>query len=1318
MATIKGIKVGGPVTITASYGGKSATASLTVTALNLSGATISGLSNKVYTGSAIKTNPTVTISVGGTSTTLVKDTDYTVSWSSSSDSTSCIKVGTVTVTVTAKSGSNFTGSKTATYQITPATISKASANNQTYNYNGTAQGVAPTFTTVGSQSYTVTYGTVEGTYNSSTVPQRTNEGSQTVYYKVTAANHNDLTGSYTLKINAIAPTLTFTPVSGNLTYNGSQQNIGTVNYNGDGTAEYVVSTSTTAPSSGWASVTNGTTIKSSAAGAGTYYVYLKSSAGTNYTAITAKNAGSKEISKASGSFTWTATSGTITYNGSAQTIGTLKYTGNGTPEYAVSTSTSTPTSGWTEMSANTNVSISSSAATATTYYVHVKATEGANYNAVTAVNKGNKAISKKSATFTWTAVSGTLTYNGSTQKIGTLKYTGDGTPKYAVTTSSSVPADNSTLWTDMASGSNVNINSSAADADTYYVHVKATAGTNYKAVSAVNKGNKAIGKATPTLTFTPKTGTLTYNGSTQNIGTINYTGDGTAKYVVSTSSTKPADSAINTTVTDGTTINSSSANAGTYYVYLIATAGTNYNAVASKQGGSKEIVNATITVKTSGQNSVINQSYTYTGSAQGTGLTATTVASQTATIKYGSAEGSYTSTDVPTRTASGSQTVFYQVTANNHNTVTGSYTLEINDATFTVSEPDQTYTYNGNPQGAAISVSNIKGSQTATIRYRTATSGDYTLTSAPTLTNAGSQTVYWQVTVPNHVTQSGSYTLTIDKATPTMSLLGNIVTPETDQTSPSGIPYHGVAYIEGRASVVGKIYWGTSTSSMPTSVNVTTPSTTTYNVSITTRESLGTTTVYAYFVPTDTTNYNTLGNSSTYHASAAAKIIQSSDNGISVETSNNLAYTGSPQVIATVSSDEGILVTNGVKQYTLGYSTTNGGTVTWGTTGSSTLSVTGPGTYYVHYKFSPDANHSHEESNVQIDTPVTIGNGTLTVTSTGYSGTYDGSQHNIITSISAVNQNGASVSPTYTYSTDGTNFVSTMPKVTNVSQSGTYHWKATLSGYTTETGTVTVTISKADNPMTISSPTGTSSSSRYKIYNTQGYNTVQITTSGAVGSVTYVSSATGYATVDSSGLVTYQAAGNANITVTAAGDSNYKSGSKTVYVQSVVDTIKTYGNVTGTITITQTDDFPAGGVTLTTANIEDYFEYSSTCSQTLTWNSGNTTQGTITYAWSGSNAVISSLGTNAKARTSLSIGSFTVTATGQGTNKTNSQSVTSGYQEANAVVSINLTLGSNSIVFGNSTTATVTGTYTSGSSGVITPTSLTAEDDTIVEITS
>ena len=62
--------------------------------------------------------------------------------------------------------------------------------------------------------------------------------------------------------------------------------------------------------------------------------------------------------------------------------------------------------------------------------------------------------------------------------------------------------------------------------------------------------------------------------------------------------------------------------------------------------------------------------------------------------------------------------------------------------------------------------------------------------------------------------------------------------------------------------------------------------------------------------------------------------------------------------------------------------------------------------------------------------------GTLTVTATPYNATYDGSSHNGITSISAKNQENTAVSPTYTYSTDGTNYSSTMPTVQNVT-SGT-----------------------------------------------------------------------------------------------------------------------------------------------------------------------------------------------------------------------------------------------------------------------------------------
>ena len=84
--------------------------------------------------------------------------------------------------------------------------------------------------------------------------------------------------------------------------------------------------------------------------------------------------------------------------------------------------------------------------------------------------------------------------------------------------------------------------------------------------------------------------------------------------------------------------------------------------------------------------------------------------------------------------------------------------------------------------------------------------------------------------------------------------------------------------------------------------------------------------------------------------------------------------------------------------------------------------------------------------------------GTLTVTATPYNATYDGSSHNGITSISAKNQENTAVSPTYTYSTDGTNYSSTMPTVQNVTSGTTIYWKATLTGYTTATGSVSAKV--------------------------------------------------------------------------------------------------------------------------------------------------------------------------------------------------------------------------------------------------------------------
>lgn len=1093
MATIKGIKVG-TSTITASYGGKSSSVELTVSALNLNSATISGLSNITYDGSAHKTNPTVTMTVGGESTTLVKDTDYTVGWNSSSDTSTCKAVGTITVTVTGKG--NFSGSKTATYQITNATITartnKTGATtvvDQSYTYSGSAQGVGIVATTVNSQTATIKYRiTSSGDYTLTSAPQATNvSDTKTVYYKITAPNHSDLTGSYNLTITAKSISIT-APTSVSKTYDGNSYSATFAAVTGASITKY----QTSGDGTSWTDA-NPATTNPSRSTVGTTYVRAYYTAGTNYTGSGYSASATVKITNAT--ITVTASNQSYTYNGSAQ---------------------------------------------------------GAAISATT--------VNSQAATIKYGTTSGT----------------------YNLTSAPQI--------------------TNVAESKTIYYQVTAP--------------NHATKTGSYTLTITeksitipaPTSNTKTYNGSAYSATFPAATGATITKYQYSTD---------NSTWTESSS-NPSRTNVGTTYVQAYYDAGTNY-----------------------------------TGSGW----------SSSATIK-------------------------------------------IKKASFTVSEPDQTYTYNGSAQGVAITVSNIKGSQTATIKYGT-TSETYNLTAAPTQTTANPsspKTVYWQVTVPNHATQTGSYTITVSKATPTFALNGETQT------------FHTTANIKGRASVVGTIYWGTSTSSMTSTTSVSTASTTTFNTTVTSRgesAGVGTTTIYAYFVPTDTTNYNSVGSASDYAESAAAKLEASDDNDISVTISNTLYYTGSGQVIATKTSGEGCA------HFTLGYSTTSGGTVTWGTQDATTISVTNPGTYYIHYKVTPDSNHSTTITDKQLDGTSTIGNGTLTISVTGYSGTYDGSAHNIVASGPSVkNQANQSVtSVTYTYSTSENGTYGSMPTITNATgtssnenATATYWVKASKSGYNDAKKSFTVKVTRANNPLTISPTTAT-------IYNTSGYNTVTITPSGAQGTVSYSSNATGKATVSNAGVVTYVAAGSATITVSAAGNANYKAGSATCAVTTVVDTVSTYGNVTGTITITQKKQFPAGGVSLTTSNITTYFEYTSTCTQTKTWVSGNTTSGTISYAWGGTSISIPSLGTSETSTTTSREISFNVTATGEG-NKSKTQNVTSGNQEANTVTSVSLALKSGSttttsVAYGSTVSPELTATLKSGSSKVVTPTSVTSSDTTV-----
>ena len=155
---------------------------------SLSNATIASVAAQSYTGSAITPTPAVTCNT----ITLVSGTDFTYSYNNNTT------VGTATITITAVSSGNYTGSKNTTFTITamPMTV-------RVSNYSGTYDGYAHTGSvsvTVPASGYTVKYGSSNGSYTSTSPVYRTDAGTTTVYYQVTADNYTTQTGSFTITI--------------------------------------------------------------------------------------------------------------------------------------------------------------------------------------------------------------------------------------------------------------------------------------------------------------------------------------------------------------------------------------------------------------------------------------------------------------------------------------------------------------------------------------------------------------------------------------------------------------------------------------------------------------------------------------------------------------------------------------------------------------------------------------------------------------------------------------------------------------------------------------------------------------------------------------------------------------------------------------------------------------------------------------------------------------------------------------------------------------------------------------------------------------
>ena len=280
-----------------------------------------------YTGSAIE--PTIT-SVKLDGATLTEGTDFSVSYQSNVDA------GTGKVVLTGLATPNFyKGTAVAEFTIEKAassiTVDPAAVSGLTYT--GSAQTLATTGTCVGGD---LLY-SLDGETYAATIPQGTDAGAYTVYYKVDGGkNYKGVDPkSLTATIAKATSTLGTAPsaVSG-LKYTGSALALITAGAATGGTLVYSL---------------DGTTFSETvptATDAGTYTVSYKVDGGKNYEGVAVATLTGIEIAQADVTYTAPKAIEGLTYSGAAQALVTAGSAEGGEMQYSldgVSFTTTIPT---------------------------------------------------------------------------------------------------------------------------------------------------------------------------------------------------------------------------------------------------------------------------------------------------------------------------------------------------------------------------------------------------------------------------------------------------------------------------------------------------------------------------------------------------------------------------------------------------------------------------------------------------------------------------------------------------------------------------------------------------------------------------------------------------------------------------------------------------------------------------------------------------------------------------------------------------------------------------------------------------------------
>lgn len=884
-----------------------------------------------------------------------------------------IKYGTTTITASYTDGGKTVTASVNNFKVTAIapTLTFTAGTNPTYNgssqslgkvsYNGdgtayyyiqkaTSQPATPSASASGWTAIS----------NGGTI-SATDAGTYYIFLKAVGKASGNYTGvepkvggNNTINKRPVTVTTVPTYVSAGLTYdgtnntNGSDQTLITAGACGTGgVMYYYVSTSPSTPSWSSASDSGWSTSLPTGKNAGNYYVWYyclvydtnNNTAGTNTNAVKVLANSPKNIARNPIASASPVTK--LVYNGTTET--------NGNSQTGIKGSNVS----WTGSTTGINAGEYTASATPLSNFAWSDGTFAAKPITWSIARRGQTAPVLQGATATYP--------NTATATVKT-----DGTVEGGTAT-----APGTLTWT--------NRSRSTAGSQTATAYYAATA-INFEESPVSGGVTVKVNARTVTITApTFNSNTLTYTGSAQTIlNAGSCTTGGVMYYYKSTSSTKPSFSTSNWTTTAPT----QETNAGTYYVWYYCyvsdttnNTGSGINTVTAVSGNSKTINQRKLTVTAASKSKEYDgspltiNSATLSGHVSGHTLYSATYGGSQTTV------GSSSSTVSDAVIKSGSTIV-----TDNYDITYANGTLTVTAASFTVSEPDQEYTYTGSPQGVAITVSELKGSQTATIKYRTASSGDYTLTDAPQITNVSQSplTVYWQVTAPNHTPQTGSYTITIKKA---------------DSTLPGTISGASVYFHDTARATVTKNYIGGT-------LQYTTDNGSTWN-NVTWHDGNYTANPSRTAVGDTTVKFRVLGdgnhNNSSVSNAITLTVYQATDARMEVDiVTSTLTYNGTTcsngtaQTIASVDSTK----VHGVSSYSIGYKKGSAATadnqITWNNANTTPLEATDAGTYYVYYKFSADTDHSNSKAYTEVGS-VTInpkaGSLTASVTNRTYNGT-------------------------------------------------------------------------------------------------------------------------------------------------------------------------------------------------------------------------------------------------------------------------------------------------------------------------------------------